>query len=220
MTGKSRKPRREAPQFTSESSEWFTPEVYIQAAREFMDGIEVDPATCPEANAIIDADITFTKAESGLTRDWSAWPMGIRSPSSLWLNPPSPVRPWWEKLVAEYKADHVARFCYLAFNIAQLQLMQRWTPDLHGMSRDVCLCIPDHRIEFLTFAKDALASIERAITNTPRPTPKMLRTRDELRDKDPRALVRCGSPTRENAFIGIGDPVRFRRAFSRFGAVK
>lgn len=61
------------------SNEWYTPPKYIEAAREVMGGIDLDPASCQQANWTVKAGMYFTKEENGLMHPW--W-------GRVWLNPP------------------------------------------------------------------------------------------------------------------------------------
>ena len=65
-------------QGTSEE-EWYTPAVFIEAAREAMGGIDLDPASSAEAQATVGARRWYGKDTDGLTRPWDG---------RLWLNPP------------------------------------------------------------------------------------------------------------------------------------
>ena len=58
---------------------WYTPAKYIEAAREVMGGIDLDPASCELANRTVKATQYYTKEDNGLTKEWYG---------RVWLNPP------------------------------------------------------------------------------------------------------------------------------------
>jgi phage N-6-adenine-methyltransferase len=64
---------------SDDSYEWYTPIEYIEAARCVMGEIELDPASCKEANKVIGALEYFTQEDDGLSRPWFG---------RVWLNPP------------------------------------------------------------------------------------------------------------------------------------
>jgi hypothetical protein len=97
----------------SGSVEWYTPAVYADVARNVLGGIDLDPASCAEANRTIKADIYYTLGEGtgceatyydGSARIWSdgaiqtdglgeAWhgfrgSAGNALPAKVFLNPP------------------------------------------------------------------------------------------------------------------------------------
>jgi phage N-6-adenine-methyltransferase len=59
--------------------EWFTPAEYVEAARDVLGGIDLDPASNDIANETVRAEQYFTKRENGLVREWRG---------RIWLNPP------------------------------------------------------------------------------------------------------------------------------------
>ena len=63
----------------SGENEWYTPPVYIEAAREAMGSIDLDPASCEVAQANVKAKRHFTIDDNGLDKKWSG---------NVWLNPP------------------------------------------------------------------------------------------------------------------------------------
>lgn len=63
----------------SGENEWYTPPEYIEAAREVMGSIDLDPASCELAQANVMALRHYTIEENGLDKPWSG---------SVWLNPP------------------------------------------------------------------------------------------------------------------------------------
>lgn len=82
-------------------NEWYTPARYAKAARLVMGEIDLDPASSAEANAVIRADVFFSAADDGLTRNWYG---------KIWLNPPY-AQPYIDqfvrKAVAEYQAGRM-----------------------------------------------------------------------------------------------------------------
>lgn len=93
--------------FSSESNEYYTPSPYIEAARRAMGSIDLDPASCAEAQGTIQAGRYFTAADDGLTQDW----MG-----NVWVNPPygkigndSSQGMWGEYLLRQYALGNVTQ---------------------------------------------------------------------------------------------------------------
>jgi ParB family chromosome partitioning protein len=59
--------------------ERYTPAFYIEKAREVMGGIDLDPASCEQAQKTVQATEYFTVEDDGLAREWHG---------RVWLNPP------------------------------------------------------------------------------------------------------------------------------------
>lgn len=62
------------------SDEFFTPDHFVEAVRDVLGSIELDPASCEEANATVGALKYFTAEEDGLAQEWLA--------QTVFLNPP------------------------------------------------------------------------------------------------------------------------------------
>ena len=63
----------------SGENEWYTPSAYIEAARQAMGSIDLDPASCELAQETVKAGVYYTIADDGLAREWGG---------NVWLNPP------------------------------------------------------------------------------------------------------------------------------------
>jgi ParB family chromosome partitioning protein len=86
-----------------ESNDWYTPAIYIEAARAVMGGIDLDPASCELANRTVGADHYFARSDDGLSRDWAG---------RVWLNPPygrGGAKTWSRKLIDEYDRGAVSQ---------------------------------------------------------------------------------------------------------------
>jgi hypothetical protein len=77
----------------SGENEWYTPIEYINAAREVMGSIDLDPASCAIANNTVKASKIFTIDDDGLKQKWHG---------NVWLNPP-----YASELIGKF-ADKVA----------------------------------------------------------------------------------------------------------------
>lgn len=60
-------------------NEWHTPRIYVDAARDVMGTIDLDPATSEKANQTVQASLYYTKENSGLIQEWHG---------NVWCNPP------------------------------------------------------------------------------------------------------------------------------------
>ncbi len=79
----------------SGENEWYTPPEYIEAAREAMGSIDLDPASCETAQANVLATRYFDIEDNGLDKPWTG---------NVWLNPPygkEVIGLFTEKVVSE-----------------------------------------------------------------------------------------------------------------------
>ncbi len=85
---------------TSDSQEWYTPAVYLDAVRKVLGDIDLDPASCAQANRTIGAARFFTEEQDGLSKRWAG---------RVFMNPPygGAQAPFVAKLIEEYEAGNV-----------------------------------------------------------------------------------------------------------------
>ena len=114
------------------SNEHYTPKIYIEAARKVLGVINLDPASCAEANRIVKAK-TYYKAD-GLEQQWSG---------HVWLNPPygNMAGAFIEKLTSEIKSGSVTSAIVL---VNAHCTDTAWFQPLWGG----VLCFTNHRINF------------------------------------------------------------------------
>jgi len=117
------------------STEWYTPPVYVEAAREVMGGIDIDPASCAEAQETVAAACYYSEAEDGLSKPWEG---------RTWINPPygAAAQQFTDKLLSEYQAGKVTEAIILlnAFSVTAQWFRPLW---------DFTLCFASERVKFL-----------------------------------------------------------------------
>jgi hypothetical protein len=127
--------------FSSASSEWYTPAPYIEAAREVLGGIDLDPASSVQANAVVRAAKFFSKEDDGLTRDWCG---------RAFLNPPYGRLSDGSSLAAEFCNKAIDEFragrAKAAIILVNLLPSQTWQAPLF----EYPICLVDHRIQFVS----------------------------------------------------------------------
>jgi len=124
---------------TSGNTEYFTPLAIIEAARRVMGSIDLDPASCLEANEIVKAAKIYTKDDDGLSLPWQGrifmnHPFGIAENACDPIVTGKPCNKklcakrgwhqikdypgnagWINKLVNEYVTGNVKEACSICF---------------------------------------------------------------------------------------------------------
>lgn len=86
-------------------SEWFSKPELVDAAREVMGGIDLDPASTGIANEVIGALHFFTKDSNGLVQPWAG---------RVWMNPPysqPAIADFCDKLAHHFREGDVTEAC-------------------------------------------------------------------------------------------------------------
>lgn len=99
--------------------EWYTPKAIIEAAREVMGGIDLDPSSCDQANEIVQAAQYFSEDDSGLPRTWHG---------RVFLNPPfahPAVKYFAEKLLESLESGEVSQAVWLSNACVDVEWWQR-----------------------------------------------------------------------------------------------
>lgn len=128
---------------SSNSVEWFTPLWLIDMCKEVLGEIDLDPASCTQANLRVGAKRIITEAQDGLKSDWG-------KPRTVLLNPPgsklgnkSMSGLFWKKLMEE--RPNFGHAIYIGFSLEQIQITQNYHEQSIG---HFPLCIPKKRIAF------------------------------------------------------------------------
>lgn len=126
--------------FSSETNEYYTPPEYVEAARDVMGGIDLDPASHEKAQDWIQAETFYTVADDGLSKPWFG---------RVWLNPPygkdgsdSNQEIWSQHLIGEYEAGHVSQ----AVLLVKAALGYNWFENLWW---DWPVCFGRERLSFI-----------------------------------------------------------------------
>lgn len=128
--------------------EWYTPPEFVEAARKVMGGIDLDPASCPEANKVVQADKFFGEAENGLEQEWTG---------RVWMNPPYAAGlndKFCTKLRDSYIADTVSEAVVLVNNATETA----WFQTLARVAN--ALCLPSGRISFWRPDRESLSPLQ------------------------------------------------------------
>lgn len=124
--------------FNSGNNEWYTPENIIEAARNVMGSIDVDPASNDIAQEYIKAEKYFTIETNGLIQEWHG---------NVWMNPPyaaDMIGKFINKLNEEVEAEHIDSAIVLVNNATETT----WFRNLLTYAK--CVCFPYGRVKFIT----------------------------------------------------------------------
>ncbi len=129
---------------SDDSYEWYTPSAYIEAAREVMGSIDLDPASCDDAQKIVKAGRHYTIDDDGLSQPWFG---------NVFLNPPynmPAVQQFSERAIYEYEGGKIANAIVLVNNATDTGWFHRL------LSYPVCF--PQGRVQFWTVGKPNLGA--------------------------------------------------------------
>lgn len=98
--------------------EYYTPIEIVDAAREVMGSIDLDPASSLEANRRIGAAKFWTKEDNGLSLPWIG---------TIWLNHPfsrinNPL--WISRLIQEYIVKNASQACCITYSVTSEKWFQ------------------------------------------------------------------------------------------------
>ena len=133
---------------SGKSNEWYSPRLHVEAARTVMGGIDLDPASCTEANATVKASRYYTKDDDGLAQSWYKRVYvnppysyeGVARGMENGDRPPSVMMMWISKLVSEYKSGNVTQ----AILCTKADPKQNW----FQMLWDYAICFVSSRLLF------------------------------------------------------------------------
>lgn len=120
----------------SGNNEWYTPEMYITAVRDVMGTIDVDPASCDEANKTVGAVMYYTLENDGLVQKWTG---------NVFMNPPygrEVIGKFCRKFREEYLSGRMIQGIALVNNATETE----WFSDLASASSAVVF--PRGRVRF------------------------------------------------------------------------
>jgi len=192
---------RTAARHSMDSPEWFTPSPYVEAAREVLGEIDLDPASHREANRIVRARRFYTEKGNGLRRPWFG---------RVFINPPGGhVAPFWYRLMVAIAAREITAAIWIGYSLEQLQTLQGYEV---RSPIQFPICIPDRRIPFVeSSAKRELRRLALVEENRGR--------RREGHELKP--WKEAAQPSHANYITYIGRaPARFARVFGAFGEVR
>ena len=130
-------PKQPHVSHNSGENEWYTPSQYIEAAREVLGTIDLDPASSDVANERVKATSYFTKDDNGLAHEWHG---------SVWLNPPYAqplISNFAEKVVEEFEDGRVKAAIVLVNNATETRWFRQMT------EAATAICFPTGRIKYL-----------------------------------------------------------------------
>jgi hypothetical protein len=121
------------PDPEDDQADYVTPPEVIEAARDAMASIDLDPASSREANDVVRATVYYNPGEDGLAQPWRG---------NVWLHPPDGAwHEWIPKILAELDAGRVPQLCLLAR--AEAFTSRAFAP---LVARLDALLVPDGRI--------------------------------------------------------------------------
>jgi len=132
----------------SGDNEWFSPMEYVAAARQVLGEIDLDPASCAEANAEIRAAHFYSAADDGMTQPWAG---------RIWMNPPY-AQPLCDRFCARlartFAAGEVTAACVLVNNATETSWFQVLAAEASA------ICFPRGRVRFWHPAKTTTAPLQ------------------------------------------------------------
>ena len=132
----------------SGNNEWYTPKKYVDAARNVLGHIDLDPASCDYANKTVQAEHFYSVEDDGLTKEWCG---------KVWMNPPynaEGVTKFTEKFVDEYNTGNIKEGIVLVNNATETS----WFVNMVRVAS--AIVFPRGRIRYESATRESLAPLQ------------------------------------------------------------
>lgn len=197
-----------AARHSMDSPEWYTPTCFADSARIVMGGIDLDPASHPEANERIKATRIYTAEDNGLMSPWAG---------RVFLNPPGGlVQDFWRLAVLSFYARRIDQLIWIGYSLEQLQTLQQARAAVTPL--DCPLCVTAKRIAFVENEAKKALRITKMISEGEAPGASVAKQKKAV-------ALRAGkepdnSPSHSNYICYMGPNVRqFAAEFGQYGQV-
>lgn len=124
------------PPASADNCEWYTPQRIIEAARLTLGTIDLDPASCAEANRIVRATKICTREDDGLSQEWRG---------NVWLNPP------YGRGIVERFVEKVVQSTFVKGTVHSALVLTNACTDTewwHTLARESLACLWRGRLRF------------------------------------------------------------------------
>lgn len=118
------------------TDEWYTPAHIIEAAREVMGSIDLDPASCAMANDVVGATTYYSEIDNGILQPWLG---------NVWCNPPYSIevrRSFVDRVVGAMITGEINQCCLFLNNNTAVTVEQV------ALDRCQAVCFPKGRTKF------------------------------------------------------------------------
>lgn len=132
MKNRTKRQHNIAPLMSSESYEWYTPQVIIERVIKVLEKIDLDPCS-NEGEPNIPATRHFTIKDDGLSKEWYG---------RVYMNPPygNKIKAWIEKLYNEFRSGRTTE----AIALVPARTDTKWWRIL----RNFPVCFIEGRLKF------------------------------------------------------------------------
>lgn len=157
-------------QHSSATNEHYTPDIVVAPARRVLGGIDLDPASCEEANMRVGAAKIWTLADDGLAQPWHGrvfvnppggrvkriggrWlpvtrggdkPAKKAAPAAGLRSPNSSMCVWWDRLATAWATGEIESGFFVGFTLEILRTSQACQLPVQTFPR----CYPRERLPF------------------------------------------------------------------------
>lgn len=134
--------------YNSGNHEWYTPWDIVEAARDALGAIDLDPASSDAANEVVKAASYYTLADDGLTKPWCG---------RVYMNPPYEtglIERFTARLRECFDRNEVSEAIVLVNNATETKWFQ------YLVASASMLCLPEGRIRFWSPTKETASPLQ------------------------------------------------------------